>query len=206
MGEAAFFKGDAKKRAAEAIKAVEAATSAELVIAVRRTSANYRAAAYHCGFLVMGLVVAVLLVSPRVYSIGAIAIDAIVAFAIGAALCANVNALRRVFVLRKTRKANAAAAGRATFYDLGISKTSGRNGILVFVSTFERVCAVVPDMGVEPAKLGPEWQPALDRLSAAVGRADLGAFLDAVKALGPVLGAAMPRAADDVNELPDEVQ
>lgn len=206
MGEAAFFKDDAKKRAAEAVKAVEAATSAELVIAVRRTSANYRAAAYHCGFVVMGLATATLLVSPRVYTVGAIALDAIVAFVLGATLCANVNVLRRVFVLRSTRKANVGAAGRATFYDLGVSKTSGRNGVLVFVSTFERACAVVPDVGVDPAKLGPGWQAALDALSAAAGRADLDAFLDAVKGLGPVLGAAMPRSADDVNELPDEVQ
>ena len=206
MSEAAFFKDDAKKRAAEAVKAVEAATSAEVVIAVRRKSGDYRAAAYHFGFVLMGIVVLWMLISPRVYTVGSMALDGLVAFLAGAALCASVGPLRRLFVLPKTRRANVEAAGRAAFYDLGVSKTSGRNGILVFVSTFERGCAVVADTGIDPSKLGEGWTAAQDAIARATARADLDAFLEAVKGLGPVLGAAMPRAADDVNELPDEVQ
>jgi putative membrane protein len=206
MGEAAFFRDDAKKRAAEAVKAVESATSAEVVIAVRRKSGDYRAASYHFGFVLMGVVFAYMLVSPRVYSFGAIALEGLAAFVVGAVVCASASPLRRLFVRPKTRAANVRAAGHATFYDLGISKTSGRNGILVFVSTFERTCAVVPDIGIDPEKLGPDWQTAQGAIAAAVGRADLDGFLEAVKGLGPVLGATMPRTADDVNELPDEVQ
>lgn len=206
MGEAAFFKDDAKKRAAEAVKAVESATSAEVVIAVRRRSGDYRAAAYHFGLGAMGVVVLWMLVSPKEYSVGSMALDGLVAFVVGALLCWNASPIRRLLVLRRTRQTNVDAAGRAAFYDLGISKTSGRNGILVFVSTFERACAVVPDVGVDVAKLGAGWSSAVAAISAAVARADLDATLEAVRALGPVLGAAMPRQADDVNELPDEVQ
>ena len=206
MGEAAFFKDDAKKRAAEAVKAVESATSAEVVIAVRRRSGDYRAAAYHFGLGAMGVVVLWMLVSPKEYSVGSMALDGLVAFVVGALLCWNASPIRRLLVLRRTRQTNVDAAGRAAFYDLGISKTSGRNGILVFVSTFERACAVVPDVGVDVAKLGVGWSSAVAAISAAVARADLDATLEAVRTLGPVLGAAMPRQADDVNELPDEVQ
>jgi uncharacterized membrane protein len=35
------------------------------------------------------------------------------------------------------------------------------------------------------------------------GGPDLDAFLDALRTLGPALSASLPRAADDVNELPD---
>lgn len=206
MSEDSFLKDDAKKRAAEAVKSVEAATSAELVIAVRPASGDYRAADYHFGFAVMALVVAYMLVSPRVYSVGGIALDGLIALAGGTAFCALYAPVRRLLVLRRTRRANVEAAGRAAFYDLGVSKTTGRSGVLVFVSLFERTCAVLPDVGVDPAKLGPGWRTACDAVRSAVGRADLEAFLAAVKELGPVLGAAMPRQADDVNELSDEVQ
>jgi putative membrane protein len=206
MSEADLLRDSAKKRAAQTVKSVEAQTSAELVIAVRRKSGDYRAAAYHFGFVVMGAVVVYMLVAPQTFSVEAMALDGLVAFAAGALVCWFIPALRRLFVLPKTRRANVQAAGRAAFYDLGISNTSGRNGILVFVSTFERTCAVVPDIGVDVAKLGPGWSQARTAIEAASARADLEAFLSAVQSLGPVLGAAMPRSDDDVNELPDEVQ
>jgi putative membrane protein len=206
MSERGFLSNATRKRAAEAVKAVEAQTSAELVIAVRRRSGDYRAAAYHFGFLAMGVVVAVMLVVPKQYAIEVIALDGMLAFGAGALLCWWVPALSRLMVLPKTRRANVEAAGRAAFYDLGISKTTGRNGILVFVSTFERACAVIPDAGIVPEGLGPGWTQGCDAIRAAAARSDVDAFFAALQNLGPVLGAAMPRAEDDVNELPDEVQ
>jgi len=40
----------------------------------------------------------------------------------------------------------------------------------------------------------------------AVKHQDFGAFIANVEKLGRALGATMPRAIDDINELPDEVQ
>jgi putative membrane protein len=99
-----------------------------------------------------------------------------------------------------------AEAARVTFYDLGISRTSGRNGLLVFVSTFEQRALVLVDIGIDVAALGPAWSEACDAMSRAVKQRDLPAFEQALESLGPILGARMPRSADDVNELPDEVQ
>ena len=51
---------------------------------------------------------------------------------------------------------------------------------------------------------GPEWTAALEALARTVKRRpDLGRFLAALEALGPILARALPHAADDVNELPD---
>jgi len=161
MGEGAFFKDEAKKRAAQAVKAAESQTSAEIVIAVRKRSGNYRATDYHFGFIVMAFPVLYMLVHPtRVFAVETIALDGVLAFAIGALLSANVHTLRRLLVRRKTLTTNVTEAGRATFYELGISRTSGRNGILIFVSAFERMCTVVPDVGIDPKKLGAEWASA----------------------------------------------
>lgn len=206
MREVDFFRDEAKSRTAQAVKAVEAQTSAEVVVAVRRRSGDYRVFAYHFGFGALAVVTLYLLVTPQVFSIGAIAVDALAAFAIGALVCANVEPLLRAVTRGKTRRANVETAARAAFFDLGISRTSGRNGILVFVSTFERTIAVLNDVGIDVAALGSGWASARDSMARAVERKDFDGFIAALTSLGPVLGGSMPRAADDVNELPDEVQ
>jgi putative membrane protein len=99
-----------------------------------------------------------------------------------------------------------ADAARVAFFDLGISKTRGRNGLLVFVSTFERRCVVLPDVGIDVASLGPAWSECCAALSRTVAARDLVAFERALESMGPILGASMPRHHDDVNELPDEVR
>jgi len=206
VAEADFFRDAAKQSTARSVKHVEAQTSAEVVVAVRRRSGDYRVPAYHFGFLVGGAVVLYLLVAPQVFSVGDIALDGALGFGLALALAYNVSALLRVLV-RERRLANSVRdAARVAFYDLGISRTSGRNGILVFVSTFEQRALVLADVGVNVAALGPQWSEACQALSETVKRRDLAAFERAVESLGPILGAAMPRSGDDVNELPDEVQ
>jgi len=201
-----FFHDDAKRRAALAVKAVEAQTSAEVVIAVRPRSGKYGIVAYHFGFGAFSAVVLFLLLSPRVYSIGAIALDGLTAFALGALLCANVDALTRALTRPKTRQSFVDSAARAAFFDLGVSRTTGRNGILVFVSMFERTLTVLTDVGIDTVALGVSFTSAVSALQMAVKQGDFDAFIANVERLGPALGAAMPRATDDVNELPDEVQ
>ncbi|MBN2194301.1 MAG: hypothetical protein JW751_15905 [Polyangiaceae bacterium] len=206
MSEKDFYREDAKQRAASSVKVVESQTSAEVVVAVRRRSGDYRAAAYHFGLAVMGLVVGYMLVAPQTFSVAAIALDGLLAFLSAVAVGLSFDSLARLLVRPSRRTANVEQAARAAFYDLGISRTSGRNGILVFVSTFERTCAIVPDIGIDVALLGPPWAAQCAAIQAAVRRPNLTAFLAALEALGPILGGPMPRADDDVNELPDEVQ
>ena len=206
MAEADFFRDAAKQSTARSVKSVEAQTSAEVVVAVRRRSGDYRVAAYHFGFFVGGAVVLYLLVAPQVFSVGDIALDGALGFGLGVALAYNVSALLRLLVREGPLAKSVATAARAAFFDLGISRTSGRNGVLVFVSTFEQRALVLADIGFDAAALGPQWSARCAALSDAVKQRDLAAFERALESLGPVLGAAMPRSADDVNELPDEVQ
>lgn len=206
MREADFFRDDAKRQATEAVKAVEAQTSAEVVVAVRRRSGDYAVVRYHFGAVCLAVVTLYLLITPQVFSVGAIALDALAAFVLGAIACANFKPLERTFTRAAKRRHNVETAARAAFFDLGISRTSGRNGILVFVSTFERTAAVLTDVGIDVAALGAGWTAARAAVDEAVKRKDFQAFVTALRDIGPVLGAAMPRRDDDVNELPDEVQ
>ena len=206
MSEGDFFSDGAKRQSAESVKRVEAQTSAEVVVAVRKRSGEYGVLAYHFGAGLGALVVLFLLVSPEVYSVGVIALNGALALIFGALLAANLDSVRRILARPTTLARNVNGAARAAFFDLGISRTTGRNGILVYVSLFERRCVVLNDWGIDPKALEPGWLTVAQQLEQAVKARDLPGFQAALQSLGPVLGRVHPRSEDDVNELPDEVQ
>jgi len=206
MSERDFFSDEAKRGTRASVERAEAKTCAEIVVAVRKSSARYGVLAYHFGLGCSALIVAYLLVAPEEYSAFAIALDAIVAFALGALLAANFDTIKRMLSRRTTLDQNVNRGARAAFFDLGISRTSGRHGVLVYASLFERRCVVLSDIGIEPTRLGPGWFASQKELSDALRRRDLQAFQRAVADLGASLCDAHPRSANDVNELPDEVQ
>jgi putative membrane protein len=206
MSEGDFFSDEAKRATAASVQSAEARTSAEIVVAVRKSSGRYGVLAYHFGLGVAALVVSYLLLAPALYSAFAIALDGIVAFALASLLAANLDTVRRSLSRASTLDGNVNSAARAAFFDLGISGTSGRNGVLVYASMFERRCVVLTDIGINPAQLGARWIVSKSDLANALKRRNLPAFQQAVAALGVVLCDAHPHSADDVNELPDEVQ
>jgi len=206
VAEADFFREPAKRATAESVRRVEAQTSAEIVVAVRRRSGDYRVTAYHFGFALGGLVMLYLLLTPEVFSVPAIAFDAALGFGFGLLLALNVSPLLRLLARERRLERHVQEAARVAFYDLGISRTSGRSGVLVFVSTFERRAVLLGDVGIPVDALGNAWHEASARLSRAVKERDFVAFGHALESLGPILHERLPRAASDVNELPDEVQ
>jgi putative membrane protein len=200
VGEAAFFSDAARKQVTEAVVAVESCTAAEVVVVVRRTSASWRevdlAAGAVAGFAVLLLV----LFHPKPIPVVAMPVDVALGFVAGAVLSANLSLIKRALLPRRRVRAQVLAMARASFVEQGVSRTTGRTGILVYVSTFERLVEVVVDVGVDPGVMQAE----LDALRASLSHgADLGHFIAAVRALGTPLGACLPRSADDVNELPD---
>jgi putative membrane protein len=205
MGSVTFTDKAAKAEVAAAIRAVESATAAEVVVAVRARSGHYRHTDYLVGFALSFVALLVFLFDTHEFEIDWMPVDTLVAFVLGTLLSAGVPPLRRLLTSRKLMRANVATAARACFVELKISRTSARNGILVFVSKFERRVEVVSDIGVDPVVLGPAFADAVKALDAALrSRSSFPKFLEALRSLGPVLGKAMPRLADDVNELPDE--
>jgi putative membrane protein len=194
-----------RQRVKQAIVAVEAQTSAELVVAVRPRIAHYRHIDYLVGFAVSWLALLVFLFYPVDFELATMPIDSIVAFAFGSVLSAHCPPLRRILVSRRLVDTEVRRAARAAFVDLGITRTTGHNGILVFVAMYERRVEVIADVGIDPPLLGAAWTGLLADLRHAVAKTDLPAFVVALTALGPILGRVMPRAEDDRNELPDEV-
>ncbi|MFO0679459.1 MAG: hypothetical protein U0169_23230 [Polyangiaceae bacterium] len=201
---ASFFTPEAKARAEAAVRAFESHTSAELVIALRTTSSRYLHAHFGWGSLFAFAGLMVLLFHPEPFSVEMIPVDLVVAYAVGAGLSVALPVLRRMFVLPGRRKSETAKAARALFVDNGITKTTGRTGVLVYLSHFEQRVEVVCDVGVTPdAKRAAET--ARTHLLQAFVQGDVDRFASELELLGKTFGATMPRSADDVNELSDEV-
>lgn len=199
-----FLDERAKKRAVLAVQAFERETSAELVISVKRRARTYREVDVAIGALFAFAALVFVLFYPHDFDTKLMPLDVAVAFAIGFGVSSALPPLRRIVVPMHKRRAAVEEAAKATFVDLGVSKTTGRTGVLIHVSLFERVVAIVADIGVtsEAKRAAEDARGALER---ALARSDVKTFVETVEALGPRFGTTMARSADDVNELSDDI-
>jgi putative membrane protein len=201
----AFTAAQARERLAQAVRDVESHTGAEVVVAVRRQSGDYSAADLRCASLAAALALAALVFLPHPFADAAFLADTTLFFLLALLASRRSVALRRLFSSARARSDQVHTAARAAFVEQGVGRLRGRNGLLVYASQLERAAVVVPDVGLDTARLGDAWTGAVAGLEAALAPSlDLGAFEAALRALGPLLGRILPRADDDVNELPDE--
>jgi len=205
VSERAFLLPEAKRRTTDAIRSIEGQTSAELVVGVRHQAERYAAVSVAFGAAAAALVLVVMLVSPQVYDVRTIPLDALLAFVLAGFAFHFVPSLKRLVTSKARRRAAAERAARAAFAALGVAKTKQRNGVLVFVALFERTAVLVADEGVPTALLGEAYAARVEALKRSVASLDFEAFLATLEDFGPLLAAVLPRREDDANELSDEV-
>jgi len=198
-----LFDPASRALAQKTIEAIEAQTSAEVVIALRRVSGDYRAADYIGGSLLALVALLVLVFHPARFDERWFAIDLACAWVIGGLVTSRSDRIRRLFSGARRQREAVAQAARAAFVERGVSKTRGRTGILIYLSCFERDAEVVLDVGV--SDLGPSFAAQVARLREAMRSPDPELVLPAIEALAPYLAEAHPRGDDDINELLDEV-
>ncbi len=98
--------------------------------------------------------------------------------------------------------------GRAIrYFKVGAEKrTHGRTGILIYLSVEEHRAEIVADEAIHAKVPQEQWGEAMAKL---VSEAKAGRLTDGMVAaigdVGAILSAHFPRAADDVNELPDRL-
>lgn len=92
------------------------------------------------------------------------------------------------------------------FYELGLSATDARTGVLLMVSLMEHRAVVLADKGISE-KLDPAtWQEVVDLMIEGVKAGDLaGGMSAAIKRCGELLTSEFPLATDDANELRDHL-
>lgn len=85
-------------------------------------------------------------------------------------------------------------------------RTAGRTGILLYLSLAERRAEIVADEAIHARVDAAEWGKAMADLIVPVrdGRVADG-LVAAIRDVGAILAQHLPRASDDVNELPDRI-
>lgn len=86
------------------------------------------------------------------------------------------------------------------------ARTAGRTGILIYLSLGEHMAEIVADEAIHAKVADTEWGDAMAALVAEVREGRIaGGMIAAVGRVGTLLAAHLPRADDDVNELPDRL-
>ena len=205
MASSGFYTQDGKRRAADAVRAIEAVSGAEIVIAVRPRSSAYWHASLGFGCVLGLATLSALVWLPFDFDFQLWPLEVALVTALGVGMAASLPPLRRLLAPRRHMRGEVRRAARAAMHDLGVTRTRARTGVLVFVSLFEREVEVLLDHGIDTEALGAGFPASLSELAAAVRHGDFDAFLACLRSLAEPLAAAAPRSADDVNELPDEI-
>lgn len=205
-----FLTEEAKRALLEAVRTIEANSSAELVVSVRPRSGSYLQADLIGGIVAALAALAFLLYSSWEFPLVWIVLDPLIAGALAGFITARSPTLRRILTPHRNRIRWVDKAAAAEFIEKRIHRTAGRTGMLLYISLLEREAALVVDLGVEPLTQAEGWRHALEEIQEAVRAGQDGvAVARHVKALAPILAPilapALVRSAEDVDELADEV-
>ena len=92
------------------------------------------------------------------------------------------------------------------FEKLGVHRTEGRNGVLVYVATHDRRYAIIGDVGIGEPQGSEMWTEATRQLSIALRRGAAGEGITAaVRALGDRLARRFPAARGGKDEIENEI-
>ncbi|MFP5289000.1 MAG: hypothetical protein ACLGI9_24900 [Thermoanaerobaculia bacterium] len=201
-----FLTEEAKKALTEAVREVEACTSAELMVAVRARSGSYLHADLIAGILVALAALAFLLFSEIEFGLLAFIVDTVIAGLLGGLIASRFPGLRRLLTRPAVRRRLAETAARSLFVEKRVHGTAGRTGFLLYVSVLEREAVVVTDVGLEALAATEPWGKVIAGIEDGVRRGEDGIRVaERVRGFASVCGPALPRAHDDVDELANEV-
>ncbi|KQO67414.1 hypothetical protein [Methylobacterium sp. Leaf89] len=199
-----FLDAPARARIAEAIRRAETATSGEIVVLVAARAGLYRSAPLLLA-LAVGLVLPWPLIVLTPWSAATIAL-AQVAVVLLALLAGLHPRVRMALVLRAIRRDRAHEQALREFTTRGLSRTTGRTGVLIYVARAEGHAEIVADHGVAARVPPGAWSGAIEALLAALRRGEAEAGLtEAVGQVGTILAGPLPPEARPLDALPNRV-
>jgi putative membrane protein len=192
-----------RRRITAAIRDVESRTSGELVTIVARASDGYAAfPLLAAAFLALLAPAVVWIAAPNLDHLDVYAIQ-LGTFIVVAAL-ALWHPLRIRLVPAAIKRRQAGRLAKEQFHALGLDRTRGRTGILLFVSVAERYVEILADRGIDEKVPPGTWKEIVATFTQQIrDRKIADGFVGALTACGTLLISHFPRAADDRNELPD---
>ena len=219
-----WLDADGKQRVSDAVAAAEAGSSGEIVTILAERSDSYHDVALVWSAIVAITALIVISLRPDFYLslLGSItghwntewtlahafAIAAFVAAIkfVGMWLLMLWTPLRLLLTPRWIKTARVHSRAVSAFRIGAERRTQGRTGILIYLSMREHRAEIVADEAIS-SQVDPEvWG---DAMAAMLGHLREGHVADgkcaAVERVGTILATHIPRAPDDINELPDRL-
>jgi len=188
----------------DAVRAVEKSSSAELVVEVRPRSGSYAHAEGRFAAVVAFGALLFALFSPWEFDPEWVPVGVLFAYIFGVALARSSNFIRRLLTTHRDREARVRAAAATAFVEQGVGNTRHETGLLAYFSMLERRIELIADRGILNAVPNLEWnQVVASARERGATVEDLGAVIIGLQA---ILARYLPAAADDIDELPNEVR
>ncbi len=191
-------------RIERAIAAAERRTSGEIIAMITAESSSYQYAAY-----MWAAFIALALPWPFIYltwwPIQHIYLMQVIAFIL---LCLLFlwRPLRYLLVPRSIKHTRAHRRAVEQFLAQNLHTTSGRTGVLIFVSVAERYAEILADAAIHQVVPASEWQAIVDRLTSAIGEGRPGdGFVSAIEMAGERLAEHFPPGRADPDQLPNHL-
>lgn len=204
-----LFSNEFKQRLIEEIKSIESVSGVEVVIVVARHSANYIYVNLFGGIFFSFLTFTYTMFSDFEFSDEVLYFSTLLSFCIGF-LIMYIPLLSRFFIRRETLIRNVEIYGRALFQKGKIYETQTRQGILIYLSNFERRVLIIEDKNVAlriPLHELKVAKNSFNTIFHPFSRAKTAEnFLSELAKLKTLCAKFIPITEDDVNELPDEME
>jgi putative membrane protein len=189
-------------RVAEAIRAAEQRTGAEIVCVLARRSSDYNyVPALWASFVALATPWPLMLFTHL--PVRELFAAQIIVF-IAAALLFSLSPLHALLTPRRIKRARAHRAAREQFFTRGVGRTTDRLGVLIFASLAERYARIIADVGVADKIKDEEWRPALDLLRQDLRKGRIAdGYVAAIEETARLLANHFPPGGKD--ELPDKL-
>ncbi|WP_019866870.1 hypothetical protein [Methylovulum miyakonense] len=189
----------------ETIKHIEKNSHIEMVVVLRPRSADYRDIAWVWGVFGAWLGFTYVMFAPEYFSDDIVYATPIAAFLSGFAL-AHFPLLTRLSIKKARLEKSVVTMARAIFQKGGIQHTQAKIGVLVYVSWLEKRVVLLADKGAEMALPVSEWKTLhADFQGIFHERKPLDALITQLEKSQPVFSRHLPPIANDINELPDDL-
>lgn len=200
---------DSEKVRAAVAKA-ESGLTAEIVPCVYEQSSPYPESVWGGAAVGMALAVAALLLADRLHPfwmpLSRLILWVPAAGLLGAALGRWCGPVKRALIGAERMEAAVARRAKEVFFDRGISRTAGRDGVLIFASLLERRVVVLADEAVRARVPASAWEAAVAAMTAraAEGRAADGLCAAVEKTAEAMRAAGLAGKPSFGNELGDD--
>ena len=196
---------DFQTRLWDAIKSIEQASQAEVVVVLRACSDTYPAVPLVWGITAAWLTHTSMIYAPDFFENWLVYYVPIFAFALSYAF-AHLPAIKRLCTKKSTLQKNVEIMARAIFQKGGINHTRAKTGVLIYCSFLEQSVYILPDRGIEMAIPHEEWQSLRQEFKLIfAGKKPTDALLNALLKTRLLFGRYLPARADNINELPNNL-